>query len=130
MENLNLDINEFNTFTDEEIAEFGLTEADLGIFKDAEALVQTVDMLPDDPDKLLNKIEKEIPDDIEAGFTKLTEILEKDQKFYAQIVALNEAINAVSEFEPQTEKLSLSDIQKEKDSEMANQILAQILSVK
>ncbi len=129
MENINLDLNEFNTFSEQEIAEFGLSEEDVKIFKDAEALAQTADLLPDDPDKFLDRIEKEIPNDWTAGWEKFTEILQKDQKFYSQLMALNEAINSVSEFEPQTQKVSISDIQKEKDNEMLKKILADILAV-
>ncbi len=114
-------------FTKEEIEKYGITPEDLELFNDAEALSATVEMLPEDADKILERLDKEIPDDYEQGFKKLAEIAEKDPKFFQQILALYEVTNSVREVPPaKTEKVSLDAVEEAKREEAINQILAKL----
>ena len=78
-----------NFFTEEEEAYLRVI-GEYDAIQNALALTQTLDLLPDNPKKLLDRIDKEIPDDFNAGVKKLIKISKKDPKFFKQIIALTE----------------------------------------
>lgn len=83
-------VNEFLPFTEEEIKKLKFTQEELDILADAESYAQTADILPEDIDPILDRIDKEFPNgkDFDGTFKKLAELAEKDPKFYAQVLAL------------------------------------------
>lgn len=113
--------NKTVTFTEEEEAYLRVI-GEYDAIQNALALAETIDLLPDDPKKLLDRIDKEIPDDFESGVKKLIKISKKDPKFFKQIIALTEVLHEVQEGEDATstkvEKVDLSTIHQEKDEEV------------
>lgn len=113
--------NKTVTFTEEEEAYLRVI-GEYDAIQNALALAETIDLLPDDPKKLLDRIDKEIPDDFESGVKKLIKISKKDPKFFKQIIALTEVLHEVQEGEDasstKVEKVDLSTIHQEKDEEV------------
>lgn len=113
------------------IEKYNFTEEELELIKDAQALVETADMLPDDPDKFMNKLEKAIPNDFDAGWKALAEIAKKDPKFMSQIVALNEISNSVVEEQPPViEKLSTEQVKEQEADEIVSDVMTQLKGTK
>ena len=83
-------VNEFLPFTEEELKKLNFSQEELDILADAESYAQTAELLPEDVDPILDRIEKEFPNgkDFDGAFKKLAELAQKDPKFYAQILAL------------------------------------------
>ena len=123
-----------NFFTEEEEAYLRVI-GEYDAIQNAVALSDTIDLLPDDPKKLLDRIDKEIPDDFAAGVKKLIKISKKDPKFFKQIIALTEILNEAKEGEDSSstkvEKVDLSAISKETDvdvKEKDDEIFEMIMS--
>ena len=108
-------------FTEEEEAYLRVI-GEYDAIQNAIALSETIDMLPDNPKKILDRIDKEIPDDFTAGVKKLIKISKKDPKFFKQIIALTEILSEVKEEDgassTKVEKVDLSAISQEKDDEV------------
>lgn len=58
--------------------------------------LNTLDILPDDPKILFDRIDKEIPDDFNLAIEKLNEISVNDTEFFIQIMALVDVLNGVN----------------------------------
>ena len=84
-------VNEFLPFTAEELKKLNFSQEELEVLADAESYAQTLELLPEDVDPILDRIEKEFPNgkDFDGTFKKLAELAKKDPKFYAQIMALS-----------------------------------------
>ncbi len=87
-------------FTDEELKVLKFSDEELEIISDANAIAKTSDMLPEEADDLLNRIDKEFPDDLAGTFEKLAELSQTDPKFVAQLVAMNEVFADVTTVPP------------------------------
>jgi hypothetical protein len=124
--------NTSTTFTEEEEA-YLRTIGEYDAINDAIALAETVDLLPDDPQVLLDRIDKEIPDDFVEGVAQLVKIAKKDPKFFNQIVALLEVLSEAEEVEDASEgsveKVSLADIEQEKDDEIYELIMEKVKGI-
>lgn len=92
-------INEFLPFTEEELKKLNFTQEELDILADAEAYTKTAELLPEDIDPILDRIDKEFPNgkDFDGTFKKLDEIAKSDPKFYTQIVALSTLVGDCKE---------------------------------
>lgn len=116
-------------FTEEEIKLLNISDEEMDTFQKAQAIVDTVALLPDsekEQEKLFAKIDKLIPDtsDLKEGLEKLVEIIKDDPKFGEQLMALFVLVNsAKDEPEATTEKVSLDDIKKEQTAATVEQIM-------
>lgn len=100
-----------NVLSEELIAACGLTPEEVVEFEDALSLAATAELLPDNEEKMYNKIDKVFPDDIDKGIDLMVEISKKDPDFFTQLVALTEINDSVRENPPaKIEKLSAGDI--------------------
>lgn len=98
---------ETDVLSKEFIEACGLNAEEVAEIEGALALADTAEMLPENEDKIYNKIEKVIPDDIDKGIEFIGELSNKDPKFFAQLVALTEINDSVRE-EPPAEIKKLS----------------------
>ena len=106
----------FLPFTEEELKKLNFTEEELNILEDASAYAETADILPDNPDTFVNKLDKEFPsEDPNKVFEKLAELAKKDSNFVNQILAVIELTGSARDdvaANPQVEKVSLGEINK------------------
>lgn len=100
-------INEFLPLTAEEIKKLNLSQEELDILADAEGYTQTLDLLPENIDPILDRIDKEFPNgkDFDGTFKRLAELAEKDPKFYAQVLALSTIVGDCKEVKNTTTKI-------------------------
>ena len=63
----------------------GMSDKDIAVLKEAFAVSQTVDMIPDNVDAFLNKVEKYFPDDAGETLKKVLDLPKTDPKFYQQL---------------------------------------------
>ena len=89
--------NSQNLFTEEELKVLKFSKEEMEEILDADAIAKTADMLPEEVDGILDRIDKEFPDDIEGAIKKYAELAEKDPNFIVQLVALNELMGDVKE---------------------------------
>lgn len=114
-------------FTADEVKELGLTAEEVELFNDAEADVATAETLPENPNEILNKYLKLIPNDFEKAMTVLSQIAEKDPKFFIQLLSMYYSLESVTESpKAEVQKVTLSDIKTEKNDELMNQLLAKL----
>ena len=114
-------------FTADEVKELGLTAEEIALFNDAEADVATAETLPENPNEILNKYLKLVPNDFEKAMTVLSQIAEKDPKFFIQLLSMYYSLESVTEApKAEVQKVSLSDIKTEKNDELMNQLLAKL----
>jgi len=92
-------VSEFLPFTEEELKKLNFTQEELDILADAEGYAQTADLLPEDIDPILDRIDKEFPNgkDFDGTFKRLAELAKKDPKFYAQVIALSTLVGDCKE---------------------------------
>ncbi len=125
MENLeNIEFEDL--FTEMEINELGLTQKDIDIFNDAESLADTIELLPEDSDKVMKNIDKyvEEKDSFDESVASYLNLAETNPQVFKELFGLYELVNSVKEVEPaQTQKLSAADIQKEEENEIWNNIV-------
>ncbi len=114
-------------FTADEVKELGLTAEEVELFNDAEADVATAETLPENPNEILNKYLKLIPNDFEKAMTVLSQIAEKDPKFFIQLLSMYYSLESVTEApKAEVQKVTLSDIKTEKNDELMNRLLAKL----
>ncbi len=118
-----------NNFFDEDEITYLTAIGKYDQIKKAIALGQTIDLLPDDPQILLDRIDKEIPNDYEKGLEKLKWIEENEPEFFIQIVALFEVLNEAQEEETKVEKLDLNAIRQQEENEMFDLIMKKIKGI-
>ena len=126
MENNELKLNEGpSIFSEEEYADmkanYGITDEEIEILRDANALVTTAKLVPDDADKLFAKYDKIFAGKSATESMKtFFELAEKDPKFLVQLVSAIEIAEQVSEEAPaKVEKVSLSEVAGEQSVEEA-----------
>lgn len=114
-------------FTADEVKELGLTAEEVELFNDAEADVATAETLPENPNEILNKYLKLIPNDFEKAMTVLSQIAEKDPKFFIQLLSMYYSLESVTEApKAEVQKVTLSDIKTEKNNELMHRLLAKL----
>lgn len=138
MENNELKLNEGpSIFSEEDYADmkanYGITDEEIEILRDANALVTTAKLVPDDADKLFAKYDKIFAGKSATESMKtFFELAEKDPKFWVQLVSAIELAEQVSEEAPaKVEKVSLSEVageQSAEQTEAAGDFLGQALA--
>ncbi len=126
MENNELKLNEGpSIFSEEDYADmkanYGITDEEIEILRDANALVTTAKLVPDDADKMFAKYDKIFAGKNAAETMKtFFELAEKDPKFMVQLVSAIELAEQVSEETPaKVEKVSLTEVAGEQSAEQA-----------
>lgn len=71
----------------------GMSDEDIAILKDASAISETLDMLPDDPTELLKEIDSIMPADSKNGFKDTLSLVVKNPELATKMIAM---INLVS----------------------------------
>ncbi len=79
----------------EKFKSYGLSQEDIEILEQAEAVCQVADVLPDDPTEVFNKIEA-LPNDPGQALQALNNMAEADPEGFAQIMAAVEAIDQIN----------------------------------
>lgn len=121
---------ENSILTPEEIKTLGLSQEEVDTLDYASYLCDTTDILPEDPEKVFEVMDKKLPEDYTKGVEKMFEMAEKDPKTLEQLLALYEVANSVKEVEPTVEKLSVSQVQKDSDEEFLNSIVEKLKNAK
>ena len=94
---MNNETKSFLPFTEEELKELNFTPEELEILETASAFVETEEMIPDDADEFIKKIENTFSDTdtSDETFQKLTDLCKTDPEFVNQMIALQEDYGAV-----------------------------------
>ena len=71
----------------------GMSDEDIAVLKDASAISETMDMLPDDPTELLKEIDSIMPADSKNGFKDTLSLIVKNPELATKMMAM---INMVS----------------------------------
>ena len=121
---------ENSILTPEEIKTLGLSQEEVNTLDYASYLCDTADILPEEPEKVFELMDKKLPEDYKKGVEKMFEMAEKDPKTLEQLLALYEVANSVKEVEPTVEKLSVSQVQKDSDEEFLNSIVEKLKNAK
>lgn len=121
---------ENSILTPEEIKTLGLSQEEVNTLDYASYLCDTADILPEEPEKVFELMDKKLPEDYTKGVEKMFEMAEKDPKTLEQLLALYEVANSVKEVEPTVEKLSVSQVQKDSDEEFLNSIVEKLKNAK
>lgn len=121
---------ENSILTPEEIKTLGLSQEEVDTLDYASYLCDTADILPEEPEKVFELMDKKLPEDYTKGVEKMFEMAEKDPKTLEQLLALYEVANSVKEVEPTVEKLSVSQVQKDSDEEFLNSIVEKLKNAK
>lgn len=118
-------------FTPQELEQFKmmgieLTPEDIAVFEEANIICDTVDLLPENEDKVFSAIEKKIPDtdDLNVGMEAFANLIEKKDPIITETAALYELLNyLVEEIPPEIVKLDTATaIQQERDKELMAEI--------
>ena len=70
-----------------------MSDEDIAVLKDASAISETMDMLPDDPTELLKEIDSIMPADSKNGFKDTLSLIVKNPELATKMMAM---INMVS----------------------------------
>ena len=91
----------FLPFTDEELEQLNFTPEELDILETASAYSQTEEMIPDDTESFIKKINENFSDsdDSNATMQKLTDLCSSDPDFVNQMIALQEVYSAIKIYE-------------------------------
>ena len=103
----------------------GFTGEDLELMVRTASTCETLDMIPDDIDGFIKKLDKELPDDVIGSAKYVLEMTEKDPEYAKQILAFASLIDNNMNKMPPTSvgKVSLDDIKKEQAAAIADEII-------
>ena len=103
----------------------GFTGEDLELMVRTSATCETLDMIPDDIDGFIKKLDKDLPDDVLGSAKAVLELTEKDPEYAKQILAFASLIdNNMNKMPPSgVGKVSLDDIRKEQAAAAADEII-------
>lgn len=93
-------------------------------------IIEMLELLPENPNELADRIEREIPDNYDEAVQKLQEINKTDNEFFMQIVALFEIANEFEKIKPKTEKLSSAKLKEDRAEEIFESVMTKIKSKK
>ena len=112
----------------EDLKKYGITAEEIEVLKDANAIVTTTKMVPDNVDKFFEKYTKIFANkDGSASMQTFFELSQKDPKFFLQLVAAIDVADKVSVDQPAgVEKVSVSEIEKVNTAETNAQIGAEL----
>ena len=98
---MNNETKSFLPFTEEELEQLNFIPEELEILETASAYSQTEEMIPDDADEFIKKIESTFNDEDSSDETmqKLTDLCKTDPEFVNQMIALQEVYSAVKIYE-------------------------------
>lgn len=95
-------INKDLMLTQEDYEALGLTPEQIELFEDANAIAESVDMLPDDPMAMIDTIEQRMPDGFEAGMKYLDDLAQNNPEALAKLMTMTALVSHV-EKEPEAE---------------------------
>ena len=103
----------------------GFTGEDLELMVNTSATCETIDMVPDDVDGFIKKLDSDLPDDVFGAAKTVIEMTEKDPEYAKQILAFASLIdNNMNKMPPSgVGKVSLDDIKKEQAAAAADEII-------
>ena len=103
----------------------GFTGEDIELMVRTSATCETLDMIPDDIDGFIKKLDKDLPDDVLGSAKAVLELTEKDPEYAKQILAFASLIdNNMNKMPPSgVGKVSLDDIKKEQAAAAADEII-------
>ena len=103
----------------------GFTGEDLELMVRTSSTCETLDMIPDDIDGFIKKLDSELPDDVLGSAKYVLEMAEKDPEYAKQILAFSSLIdNNMNKMPPSgVGKVSLDDIKKEQAAAAADEII-------
>ena len=81
--------------TQEDYEAMGLTPEQIELFEDANAIAESVNMLPDDPMVMIDVIENKMPDGFEAGIKYLDELAQKNPEAFAKLITMTALVSHV-----------------------------------
>lgn len=81
----------------EDYEALGLTPEQIELFEDANAIAESVDLLPDDPMVMINIIENRMPNGMEAGMKYLDELAQKNPELFAQLITMTALVSNVEQ---------------------------------
>ena len=103
----------------------GATEDEIEILKDACAICDTADMVPDDTDKFIEKVQKLFPGkNVGKELVNFFALAEKDPKFFMQVISMFDMYDAYTEENSKVEKLSIKDINIQKSTEDNKEVVS------
>lgn len=112
-------------FTEEELKILNFSAEELDLILDADATAKTAEMIPEDISKIIKRIDKEFPNDVNGTFEKLAQLCKSDPKFITQLMAITEVCSEVKpevKAEASVQKVTKKDISSEKKNETLNEI--------
>ena len=112
-------------FTESELKILNLSDSEMSDLLDAHAIAATAEMLPENPDKLIDRMNKEFPDDAEGIFKKYAELCKTDPEFIIQIIAMTEAMSEIKiedQSKAKVEKITAAAIKQSKTADDINKI--------
>lgn len=103
----------------------GFTGEDLELMVRTASTVETLDMIPDDVEGFVKKLDQDLPDDVLGSAKYVLEMTEKDPEYAKQILAFASLIdNNMNKMPPSgIGKVSLEDIKKEQAAAAADEII-------
>ena len=93
--NPKIELDTSDTLSKEQIAYFksrGLSEEEIAIIRNAHAIANETDLIPDDPTEAINRIEN-LPDDPSKALQAFLEMGEKDPEAFVECVAVVDAMD-------------------------------------
>lgn len=108
----------------EDLKKYGITDAEIEVLKDANVMVETAKLVPDNTDKFFEKYKKIFANkDGSASMKTFFELAEKDQKFFVQLVSAIELADKVEVEKPaEVQKISLAELDEEQTAQYADEI--------
>ena len=83
--------------TQEDYEALGLTPEQIELFEDANAIAESVDMLPNDPMVMIDVIENRMPNGMEAGMKYLDELAQKNPEAFAKLITMTALVSNVEQ---------------------------------
>ena len=102
--------------TPEDYEALGLTQEQIDLFEDANAIVESLDLLPDDPAVMMNALDK-LPNDYAAALKSLDEMSQTNPEMFTKLMTMVSLANDVQggpqlEVDPLLDKLSEEAVDK------------------
>ena len=80
--------------TPEDYEALGLTQEQIDLFEDANAIVESLDLLPDDPAVMMNALDK-LPNDYAAALRALDEMSQTNPEMFTKLMTMVSLANDV-----------------------------------
>ena len=83
--------------TQEDYKALGLTPEQIELFEDANAIAESVDLLPDDPMVMIDIIENRIPNGMEAGMKYLDELAQNNPEIFTKLITMTALVSNIEQ---------------------------------